>query len=71
MFLHADSEDSDPTGRMPSPDLSLRWVQRSFCWFCHSAAHLPSGPSMLINWTSPFPILGVSGVLFLFLLYFE
>ena len=25
---HADSEDSDQTGRMP------------FCWFCHGAAHL-------------------------------
>ena len=21
-------------------DLSLRWVQRSFCWFCHAAAHI-------------------------------
>ena len=21
-------------------DLSLRWAQRSFCWFCHEAAHL-------------------------------
>ena len=20
-------------------DLSLHWVQRSFCWFCHEAAH--------------------------------
>ena len=21
-------------------DLSLRWVYRSFCWFCHAAAHI-------------------------------
>ena len=21
-------------------DLSLRWVHRSFCWFCHEAAHM-------------------------------
>ena len=21
-------------------DLSLRWAQRSFCWFCHAMAHL-------------------------------
>ena len=21
-------------------DLSLRWVHRSFCWFCHAAAHI-------------------------------
>ena len=27
--------------------------------------------SILINWTSPFPILGVSGVLFSLLFYFE
>ena len=21
-------------------DQSLRWVHRSFCWFCHAAAHI-------------------------------
>ena len=21
-------------------DLSLRWAQRSFCWFCHEVAHI-------------------------------
>ena len=26
-------------GRCPA-DLSLRWSHRSFCWFCHVAAHL-------------------------------
>ena len=39
----ADSEDSDQTGRMPrdaQSDLSLRWAHRSFCWFCHAAAHI-------------------------------
>ena len=38
-FLHADSEGSDQTGRMPR----LIWVFAgctSFCWFCHSAAQL-------------------------------
>ena len=31
MLLHADSEDSDQTGRMPG---------MSFCWFCHAAAQV-------------------------------
>ena len=22
-------------------DLSLRWAQRTFCWFCHEVAHIP------------------------------
>ena len=39
-FLHADSEDSGETGRMPR----LIWVfagrTQSFCWFCHEAAHI-------------------------------
>ena len=40
MFLHADSEDwSDRVDSQA--DLSLRWAQKSFCWFCHEAAHLP------------------------------
>ena len=50
----APSEDSDQPGHPPScplsamrrlsdwadaqADLSLRWVHRSFCWFCHEAA---------------------------------
>ena len=39
------SEDSDQLGHLPSlcsalNDLSLRWAQRSFCWFCHEAVHL-------------------------------
>ena len=39
MFLHADSEDwSDSTDAQA--DLSLRWAQMSFCWFCHEAAHM-------------------------------
>ena len=32
-FLHADSEDSDQTGRI------LRCVYMSSCWFCHEAAY--------------------------------
>ena len=42
MFLHADSEDSDLTGRMPRLNLSLRWAERLFCWICLEAAHLCS-----------------------------
>ena len=34
-FLHADSDDSDQTA-----DLSLRWAQMSFGWFCHEAAKM-------------------------------
>ena len=29
-FLHADAQ----------ADLSLCWVHRSFCWFCHEAAQI-------------------------------
>ena len=40
MFRHADSEGSDQTGQMPSQaDPRLRWVHRSFCWFCHAVPH--------------------------------
>ena len=37
-FLHADSEDSDQTGRMPRL-ICLRWAHMPFCLFCHEAAH--------------------------------
>ena len=38
-FLHADSEDSDQTGRSPGwSESSLGAL--SFCWFCHEAAHI-------------------------------
>ena len=39
-FLHADSEGSDQTGIDAQADQSLRWVYRSFCWFCHEAAQI-------------------------------
>ena len=32
-FLHADSEDSDQTGRMIRADLSLRWAHSHFVGF--------------------------------------
>ena len=40
-FLHGDSEDSDLWSDWADAqaDLSLRWVHRSFCLFCHAAAH--------------------------------
>ena len=37
-FLHADSEDSDQTGCPGWSESSL--AHRSFCWFCHEAAHI-------------------------------
>ena len=39
MFLHADSEDRSDWADAQA-DLNLRRVQRSFCWFCHEAAHI-------------------------------
>ena len=38
-FLHADSEDSDQTGRMPRL-ICRHWAHMPFCWFCHEAAQL-------------------------------
>ena len=29
-------------------DLSLRWAHRSFCWFCHAAAHVSTPWLMLL-----------------------
>ena len=42
MFLHADNEDSDQTGRMPRLIWVLSGGQRSFCCFCHEAAFVIS-----------------------------
>ena len=38
MLLHANSQDSDQTVDA-QVDLSLCLAHRSFCWFCHAAAH--------------------------------
>ena len=38
-FLHADSEDWSDWADAQA-DLSLRWVHRSFCWFCHDSTHI-------------------------------
>ena len=46
----AHSEDSDQTGRDAQADLSLRWPQRSFCWFCHAVAHIWVKNSYLSCW---------------------
>ena len=40
MFLHAGSEDFSSGWAGAQADLSLRWAHRSFCWFCHAAAHI-------------------------------
>ena len=40
-FLHADSEYSDQTWRMPRL-ICLRWAHIPFCWFCPEAAHFNS-----------------------------
>ena len=47
MFLHADSEDLSDWADAQA-DLSLRWTQRSFCWFCHEAAHFQSGKILFL-----------------------
>ena len=39
MFLHVDSKDCSHWV-YAQDDLSLRWAQRSFSWFCHEAAQL-------------------------------
>ena len=47
-ILKAHSEDSWSDWADAQADLSLGWVHRSFCWFCHALAHLSfSGPSQL------------------------
>ena len=46
----------------PSVRLSSSWYLRPFV--CHSSCRVDY--SIIINWTSPFPMLGVSGVLFYF-----
>ena len=38
-FLHANSEDWSDWADAKA-DLSLRWAQRSFSWFCHAAAQI-------------------------------
>ena len=38
-FIHADSEDWSDWADAQA-DLSLHWAHRSFCWFCHVAAHI-------------------------------
>ena len=43
MLPHADSKDSDQTGWMPRL-IWVCWVHRSFCWFCHVAAHITVSP---------------------------
>ena len=40
-FFHADSEDSDQTGRMPRL-ICLCWAHMPFCWFCRDGAHFSS-----------------------------
>ena len=39
IFLRVDSEDWSDRAHAQAGQ-SLRWAQRSFCWFCHEAAHL-------------------------------
>ena len=40
--LHADSEDSRQTGRMPRL-ICLRWAHMPFCMFCHVSEHMRNG----------------------------
>ena len=50
-----------------TPDKQTRWV--GIRWYLTHICLVD--PSILINWKSPFPILGVSGVRFSFLFHFE
>ena len=53
MFLHADSEDySDWSDALA--DLSLRWAQRPFGWFCHEVAQIASGLIIGMIWVKHF-----------------
>ena len=38
---------TDQTGQA---DLRLRWAHRSFCWFCHAAAHFKFMHFSTKNW---------------------
>ena len=40
MLLRVDREDSEQTGRMPRLIWAFVRRKRSFCWFCHAAAHM-------------------------------
>ena len=72
-LLHADSEDSDQTGRMPRL-ICLRCSHMPLCWFCHEAAQLllfyswrnnqlvSSGFFCLIIWVSPCAFKRMSGL---------
>ena len=44
-FLHADSEESDQTGRWSESSL----VAHPFCWFCHVVAYILSNASRRTN----------------------
>ena len=62
ILLHADSEVSDQTGRMPR----LIWVfagSTLFCWFCHAEAQIINGPYLFV--ADPF-FAGSTSPLFLF-----
>ena len=48
-FLHADSEDSDQTERMPRFDLSLRWAHSHFVGFVMSRLILKLSHCKLTN----------------------
>ena len=47
-FLHADSKDSDQTGRMPRL-IRVFAGRTSFCWFCHEVAHFLIAYSLRVS----------------------
>ena len=63
-FLHADSEDSDQTGRMPR----LIWVFAgctSFCWFSHAAAHISKQHCMIsANWRAQVSMIFTTNIIY-------
>ena len=50
-FLHAESEDSDHTGRMPRLIWFFSWTHMLFCWFCHEAAHMAEQACLSLTWS--------------------
>ena len=58
------SQDSDQTAQA---DLSFRWAHRSFCWFCHEAAHFTCW-----KWGfDPCLLFKISGCVYIAFLFFQ
>ena len=54
-FLHADSEESDQTGRMPRL-ICLRWGAHIFCCFCYVADHIVFAKVVCLSFLKSCPL---------------